>query len=189
MSQDFTTAEFYNPLYNNSFHFEILSLPKVSGFAQKFNMPGIRLGAMQQSTGNVDISRPGDKIQFEDLEIQFMVDENIENFMEIFHWMVYLAFPRDTEQFRALYNGETQFTETSDIILTTTTSKKNPNARIHFVDAFPTSLTPVEFANDETTEQPVKASAMFGYAYYYFENADSTLNEGFFQTRFKQLLK
>lgn len=186
MAQDFTFPEYYNPLYNNNFHFEIRSLPKVCGFAQKFNMPGIRLNAMTQSSSNVDISRPGEKIQFEELEIQFMVDEFVENFMEIFHWMVFLAFPRDSKQFKALYQGETQFTETSDIILTTTSNKKNPLTRIHFVDAFPTSLTPVEFANNDSTSQPVIASAMFAYSHYYFEKSDQTMDEGFFQIQYRE---
>lgn len=179
MAQDFQVPDNFNPLYNNNFHFEILSLPTVSGMAQKFNMPGIRLGTAQQMTGNVDVTRPGDKLQFEELEIQFLVDEGLQNFMEVFHWMVYLAFPRHSKQFYEMYRGNTRYTETSDIILTTTTNKKNPNSRIHFVDAFPTSLTPVEFSNVDTTSQPVIASAMFGYAYYYFEGVDSTMGEGF----------
>lgn len=178
MAIDFNIPDNFNPLYNNNFHFEIMTLPKVSGFAQRFNMPGIRLGQAKQMTGNVDISIPGDKIDFEELEIQFLVDENLENFMEVFHWMLYLAFVRDTKQFYKLYNGETRFTETSDIILTTTTNKKNPNSRIHFVDAFPTNLTPVEFTNVDTTAQPVIASVMFSYKYYYFNSVDSTMNEG-----------
>lgn len=178
MPQDYFIADNFNPLYNNCFHFEIASLPKVSGFAQRFNMPGIRLNSAMQATGNVDISRPGDKLEFEDLEIAFLVDENLENFMEIFHWMCYLAFPRHTQQFEQMYSGQTQFTETSDIILTTTTNKKNPNSRIHFVDAFPSSLTPVEFSNTDTQTTPVLASALFAYKYYYFEDADKTMDEG-----------
>ena len=178
MAVDFTIPDNFNPLYNNNFHFEIMTLPKVSGFAQRFNMPGVRLSPATQATGNVDMSIPGDKLVFEELEIQFLVDENLENFMEVFHWMVYLAFVRDTEQFYKLYKGETRFTETSDIILTTTTNKKNPNSRIHFVDAFPTNLTPVEFTNVDSTQMPVIASIMFGYKYYYFRDVDSTMDEG-----------
>lgn len=181
MAKDFYFPDNFNPLYNNCFHFELLGLPKVSGFAQRFNMPGIRMNPARQYTGNVDITVPGDKIEFEELEIQFLVDEHLENFMEIFHWMCYLAFVRDTKQFEKMYQGQTQFTETSDIILTTTTNKKNPNSRIHFVDAFPTNLTPVEFTNVDATTTPVIASAMFSYKYYYFENVDSTMDEGFIQ--------
>ena len=181
MPQDFYLPDNFNPLYNNSFHFEILSLPKVSGFAQRFNMPGIRLGRAIQASGNVDMDRPGEKIEFEDLEIGFLVDEHLENFMEIFHWMCFLAFPRHSQQFDRMYTGTTQFTETSDIILTTTTNKKNPNSKIHFVDCFPINLTPVEFSNVDQTTTPVLASAMFAYKYYYFEDSDETLDEGFIQ--------
>jgi hypothetical protein len=176
MAFDLTIPQNFNPLYNDCFHFEIRELPKVSGFAQRFNMPGLRLGKARQVTPLVDFDIPGEKIEFEELEIAFLVDENIENFMEIYHWIVYLGFPRNTEQFKQMMNGRTRFTETSDIILTTTTNKHNPNRRIHFVDAFPVNLTPVEFTNVDQTTTPLIASAMFGYKYYYFEGQDETLD-------------
>ena len=176
MPINFTKADNINPLYSNCFHFEIKSLPHVSGMAQRFNMPGLNLGRAMQTSGNLDFPIPGDKITYEDLEIAFLVDENLENFMEIFHWMMYLGFARDTKQFYELYQGTTRFTETSDILLSVTTNKMNSNRIIHFVDAFPVVLTPVEFSNVDDAATPMTASAMFAYKYYYFEKQDETLD-------------
>lgn len=177
MPADYNGPDKYNPIYNNCFHFEIRELPNVSMFAQRFNMPGVRLGAARRASPMVDYPIPGEKLDFEELEVGFMVDEFIENFMEIYHWMCYLGFPRDTEQFRKMFANETRFTETSDIILTSTTNKLNAARRVHFVDAFPTNLTPIEFSNIDQTTTPLIASVMFSYKYYYFDGQDETLDD------------
>ena len=49
-----------------------------------------------------DIDRPGDKIQFGDLTIRFLVDEDLSNFMEIQNWIRGLGFPEKLSQFSDL---------------------------------------------------------------------------------------
>jgi len=166
---DLELAEHLNILGNNNFHFEIKELPGVSLFAQNFSIPGSNLGRAPVPNSNVDYNVPGEKVEFEDLVITFMIDEYISNYREVFNWMMALGFPESTEQFKALKEGRTQYSETSDIILTTTTNKFNPAVKIHFVDCFPTDLSPVDFTNVDTTVSPIQATVTFDYSYYYFE--------------------
>ena len=49
---------------------------------------------------NVDVNVPGEKMEYEDLVISFMIDEYLKNFIEVFDWMSYLGFPESTNHYR-----------------------------------------------------------------------------------------
>ena len=51
------------------------------------------MGNATQPTYLKDLPIPGDKMEFEDLNVRFLVDENLENYMEIQNWMRGLGFP------------------------------------------------------------------------------------------------
>ena len=169
MPSDTTIAQNLNILNNNNFHFEIKELPMVSLFAQQFSIPGISLGRVLVPTPLVDYNIPGEKIEFEDLVINFLVDENLKNFIEVFNCMTALGFPQSSDQFKKMKEHGTPFTEMSDIILTVTSNKFNAHSRVHFVDCFPTDLNPVDFTNTDVTVTPITCTAIFAYSYYYFE--------------------
>lgn len=170
---DLTLAKNLNILGDNNFHFEIHEMPTVSLFAQNFSIPGTNLGRSPVPTSAVDYNMPSDKVEYEDLVITFMVDEYLKNYIEVFNWMQHLGFPHDTDQFRELKEGKTPYTETSDIILTVTTNKFNAHHEIHFVDCFPTDLSPIDFTNVDTTVSPVQATVSFDYSYFFFKPVDT----------------
>jgi hypothetical protein len=62
-------------------------------FGNSANIPGMTLGIANQPTYLKDIPTPGDKIEFDDFTIRFLVDENLENYMEIQNWIRGLGFP------------------------------------------------------------------------------------------------
>lgn len=169
---DLDLPENLNIIGNNNFHFEIQELPTVSLFAQEFSIPGIALGRAAVPTSNVDYNVPGEKIEYEDLVITFLVDEYLKNYFEVFNWLIALGFPESTEQFKLLKEGKTPYTETSDIILTTTTNKFNPINKFVFVDCFPTDLSPVDFTNVDTTISPIQCTATFDYSYFYVQDIE-----------------
>jgi hypothetical protein len=155
-----------NILGNNNFHFEIRELPTVSLFAQTFTIPGVSLGREQIPTSAVNYNMPSEKMEFEDLVFTFMIDEHLKNWLEIFNWIVSLGFPENTSQFRDMKEGRKSYSEVSDIIMTTTTNKFNAANEFHFVDCFPTDLSPVDFTNTDTTISPIQATVTFDYSYF-----------------------
>ena len=58
-----------------------------------------------QSTPIADIPLPSDTITFSDLEITFLVDENLENYREIHGWMYGIGFPKSRTQFADLVDA------------------------------------------------------------------------------------
>ena len=84
------------------FRFKCTKLPEVEFTCQTANIPGISLGSATQPTPLVDIPIPGDKISFQSLDINFLVDENLNNYKEIHDWLIGIGFPQNYTQFQNL---------------------------------------------------------------------------------------
>ena len=174
------------------FRFSIIKLPKVEYFATAANIPGIQLGQANQPTPLKDIPIPGDKLEYDNLNITFLVDENLENYREIHGWLTGLGFPKDNEQFRNLQNaGSDRFPTTkntglnkelgqirkavqddgglySDATLFVLTSKNNANLEVRFRDLYPVSLSGLDYNQQETDIQYLTANVTFAYRIYEF---------------------
>ena len=55
-------------------------LPKTTWFCTAANVPGINLGEAQYPTPLHDLHLIGDKLTFENLTINFIVDEELQNY-------------------------------------------------------------------------------------------------------------
>ena len=176
------------------FKFGVIKLPKVEYFCTAANIPGISLGQTSQPTPLKDIPIPGDKLEYDNLNITFLVDENLENYREIHGWMTGLGFPKDTSQFRALQGASAdRYPTTSDVglnkelgqikkavqddgglysdaTLFVLSSKNNANLEIRFRDIYPISLSGLDYNQQETDIQYLTASVTFAYTIYEFAN-------------------
>ena len=91
-----------NFLAPTGFKFNLKRSPKVAFFCNEANIPDLNLGVAIQPNYLRDIPTPGDKIDFGDLSLRFLVDENLENFMEIQNWIRGLGYPESVQEFRDL---------------------------------------------------------------------------------------
>ena len=185
-----TNPQFLSPL---GFDFRIRKLPNVNYFVQSVNLPGVQLGEANLPTPFINVPIPGDHMAFGDLVLAFRVDENMENYVEIFNWIQYLGFPESFNQSKQLYGQEglkgltgpqdVQRTgrslgegSTSDATLTVLNSASNPNMSINFEDAFPTSLTDLQFNASATDVEFIEASATFKFRIFKIFTIASTGN-------------
>ena len=56
-----------------------------------------------------DVDLPGDKVQFGDLTIRFLVDEDLKNYMELQKWIRGFGYPesgKDIREFQKLGPGD-----------------------------------------------------------------------------------
>ena len=158
------------------FKFTLQKAPKVDFFSKSVSIPNLTLGAAVQSTYFRDIPVPGDKLQYGDLDVEFFIDENLENYLQIEQWMRGLGFP---ESFDEAIDLDPQVTDLinsarSDGSLFVYNSSFLPIARIDFRDLFPTSLTPVPFSADVTDINYIVATATFKYTIF---NVESLLKD------------
>ena len=75
------------------FKFNLAKTPKVDFFSQSVSIPNINLGVSMQTSYLKDIPVPGDKMDYGDLDIEFFIDENLENYLQIERWMRSLGYP------------------------------------------------------------------------------------------------
>ena len=167
-----------NFLSPTGFKFIMDKAPKVSFFGNQINIPQMTLGVAEQPTYLRDIPLPGDKIQFEDLTLRFLVDENLDNYMEIFNWIRALGFPESLEEIYQWQEKDfsvkqpDRSTESfySDATLEILTSSQNPNFKIKFQDCWPTTLSTLEF--DATSEDISYFTADVSFKYTIFNITD-----------------
>lgn len=152
------TVNLLSPL---NFIFTIKKTPNVNYHCQSVNVPGISMGNADQPNPYVNVPVPGDHIQFGDLNIEFKIDENMANYLEIFDWIKGIGFPDTNQQYADLiarYRGEGVLSDATCLILN---SAKNPNVRIDYIDIFPVSLSDIYLDTRETDVNVAVASVTF----------------------------
>ena len=167
------------------FRFGIHQLPKVEFFTVGANLPGISAGTVTHATPFKDIPTMGEKLEYENLSISFIVDEYLENYISLHNWMVGIGFPENREQFRTFRDvtsntpasGKTPPTDLigkaipdrsmySDAFLQILSNKNNPIVEVNFENAFPISLSALEYTQASTDVEYMVATAEFAYQIY-----------------------
>tara|TARA_B100000214_G_scaffold133628_1_gene95015 strand:- start:56 stop:607 length:552 start_codon:yes stop_codon:yes gene_type:complete len=171
-----TSGVFNNQIQNRNFlapvgfKFTLSKFPKVTFFSNTARIPDITLGTTIQSTYLKDIDIPGEKLTFGDLNVRFLVDENLENYMKIHNWLTGLGFPESAQEFidkttdqDGLRDMKEQFSDGSLHILN---SNFNDIAVVKFRDLFPIYLTSLEFDATESDINYFTADVTFKYTIY-----------------------
>ena len=165
---------FLSPL---GYKFVLNRAPKVAFFANSANIPGIELGTTEQPNYLRKIPVPGDMMQFEDLTLRFMVDEDLENYMEVQNWMRGLGFPESLSEIYNLQNQKdikkyypdvfrSEMNIYSDGTLYVLTNTEVNNFKVKFKGLFPYSLTTIQFDSTPEDIRYVTAEVKFKYMMY-----------------------
>ena len=93
----------------NSFKFLINRAPNVTYTCQSANIPVLQLGAPMQPTPFVDIPQFGDKVQYGEFTIRFLVNEDMSNYIEIHDWIKEIGVPYGGEDWGRVTNKPTSF--------------------------------------------------------------------------------
>jgi len=122
-----------NQLNIVSFEVNFARLPNVQYFCQRVNIPAVILGDAFQPMPFMNLPVEGDTLSFEAMNISFILDEDMQNYTEIYSWLTALGFPRDYEQFKTLKpesEASQYFSMFSDVNIILNTNKSNPNYKI-----------------------------------------------------------
>ena len=165
-----------NFLSPTGFKFALMRSPGVAFFCNQANIPSLDLGIAEQPTYLKNIDVPGDKIQFGDLNLRFLVDEDLMNYMEIQNWIRGLGYPEKITEFgdlekTAVLGVETKFGQSGDDIYSDATlqilsSNLVPQFQVIFSDCFPYSLSTVTFDATDTDIEYFTADVSFKYTIY-----------------------
>lgn len=149
---------YFSPL---EFKILIKRLPNVTFFTQRTMIPSISTTAIQQPTPFNPLYRTPDQVNYSALDLTFIVDEAMNNYTEIFDWMISSTVATGHDAFRQLKaSDEGLFSDISVIALN---SKKNASIEVNYINCFPTSLSEIQLNTTETDVTYPEATATFQY--------------------------
>ena len=178
-----TPLENRNFLSPVGFKFSLKRAPGVAFFCNQANIPSMDLGIAEQPTYLRNIPTPGDKIQFGDLTLRFLVDEDLVNYMELQRWIRGLGFPESMDEFRKLEGeavlpgnfGQAGDNIYSDGTLQILSSNLVPSFQVVFNDLFPYTLSTVTFDATDTDIEYFTADVSFKYTIYNLTDMENNL--------------
>ena len=168
------------------FKLVLTKTPKVDFLCQSANIPSISMGTAIQPSYLKDIPVPGDKVLYDDLTVSFLVDEKMENYLAIHKWITGLGYPESRGQYDQLRkddnrtdriigdDGDPRYFEFSDATLQDLSSNYRPSVLINFKDAFPISLSTLDF--DVTTRDYNYFTAQVTFKYTIYNITDPSGN-------------
>ena len=169
------------------FRFGIHQLPKVEFFTVSANLPGVSVPTTTLATPFTDISIMGEKTEFENLTISFIVDEYLENYITLHNWLTGIGFPKSRSQFSTFRDVTSDTPDSqkgvstdigdvkqstpdkamySDAFLMILSNKNNPIVEVNFHNVYPISLSALDFSQSATDVEYMTASAEFAYLIY-----------------------
>jgi len=173
------------------FKFTIDRMRGVEFFCQSASIPSISLGSADTSTRLNKIKNPGDELQYEDLFLRFLVDENMKNWYQVHDWMREIATPYSTKEFKfnrgdlkSVNKREATYDLASannqwrcDCSLFILSSNYRVVSEIVFRDAWPSSLSTLNFdaAVPDISYFTAEVSLKYNYYdYFVYEAATAT---------------
>ena len=155
----------YNLLSPTAYKFDIDRLPLVSYWCQNVMLPGVQLGEAMLQTPLRSLPQPGQNLSFDIFDCMFLVDEDMENWNEIYKWVRQLSNPSNMrEEFATLpdsVNTPAAKEMYSSARLHIMTNSMNANKVIEFDNIFPTVITPITLESTDVSAQPIMATVSF----------------------------
>ena len=154
-------SNFLSPI---EFRLSIIRLPETSYYVQEANIPGLSASFATQPTPFLTLPKSATKVEYEDLQLTMIADEDLRAYKEISDWITKLHFTESYDQYKSL--EESEYGIESDMTLIILNSNKNPNITIQFKNAFPTSLSGIQLDTRTGDVQPPTFDVTFKYDSY-----------------------
>ena len=185
-----TKLDYVSP---TQFKFGIHQLPKVEFFTTTATVPAIALSDVVIPTPFKSIPMQGDQLTFDNLTVNFIVDEFLENYLSLHEWMTAIGFPKNRKQFSDFKTNTSNTPATarttastssdigdvqqaspnnalfSDATLTILSNKNNPIVNVLFRDLYPVAMSALEYNQAATDVEYLTASVDFAYQIYEIE--------------------
>ena len=163
-----------NPLQGNGFRFSITKLPEISFFVQRINLPGMALPSAAMDTPFAKAPIPGEKLDFDDLQISFLIDEEMINYTALYNWLVALGFPKLHRQYTE-YMGQDEINRYSELArnysdgtLEIMNNSSNTCKIVQFRDLVPIRLDSLDFNSSNNDTEYLTCNCTFAFTYYEF---------------------
>lgn len=135
--------------------------PNLEFFAQSISHPSVNVSPTTVPFRTSDTFFPGDKIVYEDLQLNAILDENMTLYMEMFDWIKsFVENPLD-QGATGIYRDRDK--SQYDISVLVLNSHNNVIRTITYKDAFPSILGNIEFSSTTGDVQYITLPITFKY--------------------------
>ena len=140
-------------------------LPAIEYFCQTVNVPGVELDEVVRSTPFLDIYYPGTKLKYDPFDIDFVFDEELTSWKNMFDWFVAIADPDGFDK-PGNYSEIQKNKHVSDATLTILSALNNPIVRIQFRNVYPLTISDLNFDVKESADNIITCKSTFRYESY-----------------------
>jgi len=163
-------------LSGSHFDFNVTGYPNINFTVQSCNLPAVQNSPRAIPTPFGDTHISGDKLQYQTLDISFIIDETLNNYREIYNWIRALA-PTNALEEGLINNQYVTYTNplytVGNLFILTNSLHINITATFH--NLFPISLSNLDFSVKDTDDRKLIANVSFAYDYYDLQ-VNSTYN-------------
>jgi hypothetical protein len=155
-----------NLLASNYYYFSIDKLPQFNLFVQSANLPMISSRSINQPiTLGTYPKIPAQNYYFDDLQISFLVNSDMSNWISIYEWMKGIGNLKEmTTEGQLDYDDQNAVFSTASLLVTNSAYKPILSAKFHYV--WPKNLGGINFTTQNTTYEPITCTVNFAYSYY-----------------------
>ena len=165
-----------NSLQPNKFTLNFSRAPNLQYFCQTISLPGISTSEIPVNNPFVELYAPGEKTIYDVLNITFIVDAELQGWLEIHDWLRAMTFPTEFEEYQSL-GKLSQFTtaqasktpQYTDASVTILSASNKPYYRFNFKDIFPISIGGFVMSTTDTPDTVITSDATFRFTYYNVE--------------------
>ena len=169
-----TNRNFLSPI---GFLFILDKARKVSFLCQKAEIPTVELGQVEIPTRGLVPIRVEGKMRYSEFSMEFIVDEDLRNYMQIHNWMRALGTPQEFKERRVWLNkyadSPSEDPRFSDATLQVLNNNNIANFDVVFKDMFPVSLSSLPFDVTGGDNDYFTATTTFRYTLYEIRNTNS----------------
>ena len=140
------------------------NFPNLEFFCQDFTHPGMIMNSVEVPYKKIQaIPFIGDKLTFNELLANIILDENMEAYNEMYNWM---RVNLDNNENSRLESQGLRPPSVSDITLSILSSHNNQTKQVKYIDCMPTALTDIQFQSTATGTEFITFGASFRFSYF-----------------------
>ena len=165
-----------NFLQPNKFTLNFSRAPNLQYFAQTISLPGLSTSEIPVNNPFVELYAPGEKSIYDTLNVTFIVDAELQSWLEIHDWIRAMTFPTEFEEYQSLSKltqfNSAQVTKTpqyADASVTILSASNKPYYRFNFKNLFPISIGGFVMSTTDTPDTVITSDATFRFTYYNVE--------------------
>jgi len=156
-----------NFLATNYYFFSLSRFPDFTYTVQSANLPMISTRAINQPTNLGTFPKiPATNYYFDDLQVNFLVNADMSNWMSMYDWLKGIGNLKDDESNFPYDPTNLTSGVFSEATLMITNSAYVPILSARFFYVFPKSLGGINFTTQNLSYEPVTCTVNFSYSYY-----------------------